>query len=71
MYSCERMRSLIALHFPNETCISKPQGGGVLWIRCQSHVHTRHFFDQAIALGVSFAPGDIFPHPINITIICG
>jgi len=59
-YTCERMRALIAEHFPKEVCISQPQGGSVLWIRCRSHVDTSEFFAQAIAKGVSFAPGEIF-----------
>ena len=58
--NCERMRALIAKHFPREVCISKPQGGGVLWVRCRSHVNTSEMFEQAITLGVSFAPGEIF-----------
>ncbi|MBL4900291.1 MAG: aminotransferase class I/II-fold pyridoxal phosphate-dependent enzyme, partial [Colwellia sp.] len=60
IYNCERMRALIAEHFPNEVCISKPQGGSVLWVRCQSHVNTSEFFQQALTQGVSFAPGIIF-----------
>lgn len=60
IYNCERMRALIAEHFPSEVCISKPQGGSVLWVRCQSHVNTSEFFQQALEQGVSFAPGIIF-----------
>ncbi|REL31615.1 aminotransferase-like domain-containing protein [Thalassotalea euphylliae] len=60
IYNCERMRALIAEHFPNEVCIAKPQGGSVLWVRCRSHVNTDDFFHEAIAQGVSFAPGGIF-----------
>lgn len=60
IYNCERMRALIAEHFPSEVCISKPQGGSVLWIRCQSHVNTSDFFQKALAKGVSFTPGIIF-----------
>ena len=59
-YNCERMRSLIAEHFPSEVCISKPQGGSVLWVRCRSHINTSEVFSKAIAHGVSFAPGEIF-----------
>jgi len=59
-YNCERMRALITEHFPKEVCISEPKGGGVLWIRCRSHVDTRLFFHEAIEAGVSFAPGIIF-----------
>jgi DNA-binding transcriptional MocR family regulator len=60
IFNCERMRALIAECFPSEVCISKPQGGSVLWIRCQSHVNTSDFFQQALAQGVSFTPGIIF-----------
>jgi len=60
VYNCERMRALIAEHFPSEVCISKPQGGSVLWVRCQSHVNTSEFFQKALEQGVSFAPGLIF-----------
>lgn len=59
-YNCERMRALIAEYFPEQVCISKPQGGSVLWIRCRSHVDTSQFFKQAVAQGVNFAPGEIF-----------
>jgi DNA-binding transcriptional MocR family regulator len=59
-FNCERMRALIAEYFPDEVCISKPQGGSVLWVRCQSHVNTSEFFQQALCKGVSFAPGLVF-----------
>jgi len=59
-YNCERMRALITEHFPKEVCISKPKGGGVLWVRCRSHVDTSLLFQEAIDNGVSFAPGSIF-----------
>ncbi|MGB1197818.1 MAG: PLP-dependent aminotransferase family protein [Thalassotalea sp.] len=59
-YNCERMKALIAEHFPAEVCISEPSGGSVLWVRCRSHVNTSDFFHQAISQGVSFAPGQIF-----------
>jgi len=59
-YNCERMRALVAEYFPPEVCISKPQGGSVLWVRCRSHVKTQTIFTQAIAQGINFAPGAIF-----------
>ncbi|WDE11072.1 PLP-dependent aminotransferase family protein [Thalassomonas haliotis] len=59
-YNCERMRAFIAEHFPDDICISKPRGGSVLWVRCRSYVNSGDFFRQAIARGVSFAPGSIF-----------
>ncbi|WP_434017249.1 PLP-dependent aminotransferase family protein [Thalassotalea sediminis] len=59
-YNRERMIDLIAKHFPPETCISMPQGGSVLWVRCRSVVDTSYIFRQAISHGISFAPGQIF-----------
>ncbi len=59
-YNCERMRALVAEHFPDDICISQPQGGSVLWIRCRSYVNTSLLFEPAIEQGVSFAPGEIF-----------
>ena len=60
MYNCERMRCAIAKYFPADVCISQPQGGSVLWLRCSSKINTSDFFNQAIEQGVSFAPGAIF-----------
>lgn len=59
-YNRERMRDLVAKHFPEQVCISMPQGGSVLWLRCRSHVDTSDIFTEAISKGVSFAPGQIF-----------
>lgn len=59
-YNCERMRALIAEHFPDDVCISKPQGGAVLWVKCRSYVDTQQLLEPALAKGVSFAPGRIF-----------
>lgn len=58
--NCERMRAAIARYFPDEVCITQPQGGSVLWVRCRSHVDTSSFFQEAIEHRVSFAPGQIF-----------
>jgi len=60
IFNCERMRALVAEYFPEQVCISKPRGGSVLWLRCQSHVNTSDLFEQAIKQGVSFAPGEVF-----------
>ncbi len=59
-YNSERMRALIAEHFPSDVCISKPQGGSVLWVKCHSTIDTDKLFETAIEGGVSFAPGRIF-----------
>ena len=60
IYHCERMKALIAQYFPDDICISNPQGGSVLWIRCRSQLQTTDIFAQAIKQEVSFTPGVIF-----------
>lgn len=59
-FNKERMICAISKYFPEEVCTSNPCGGSVLWVRCRSHVNTSVIFKQAIARGVSFAPGQIF-----------
>ncbi|MBO9489698.1 PLP-dependent aminotransferase family protein [Endozoicomonas sp. G2_1] len=58
--SSERMRALVAEHFPEQVRISQPQGGSVLWLRCPAQINTTALFKLAVSAGVSFAPGEIF-----------
>jgi DNA-binding transcriptional MocR family regulator len=54
------MRGLVAEHFPAETRTSKPVGGSVLWLELPESVDSEQLFDEAIAAGISIAPGPIF-----------
>ncbi|HEX5789295.1 MAG TPA: PLP-dependent aminotransferase family protein, partial [Woeseiaceae bacterium] len=58
--NAERMSALVAEHFPAETRTSKPVGGSVLWLELPSAVDAVELFDDAIAAGISIAPGRIF-----------
>jgi DNA-binding transcriptional MocR family regulator len=58
--NAERMSSLVAEHFPAETRTSKPVGGSVLWLELPESVDAEQLFDEAIAVGISIAPGPIF-----------
>ena len=58
--NAERMGALVAEHFPAETRTSKPMGGSVLWLELPATVDTVGLFDDAIAAGISIAPGRIF-----------
>lgn len=60
LFNAERMRAHIAECFPDDICISQPQGGSVLWLRCPAHINTTILFKEAVSAGVSFAPGEIF-----------
>lgn len=56
------MRHLQAIreYFPEDCCVSRPQGGFVLWVELNPKVNTYELYEQAIKHKVSFAPGRIF-----------
>ena len=56
----ERMSALVADHFPTETRSSRPVGGSVLWLELPRIVVAERLLDDAIAAGISIAPGMIF-----------
>ena len=58
--NAERLSALVADHFPSETRTSRPVGGSVLWLALPSAVDSVELFDDAIAAGISIAPGNIF-----------
>jgi len=58
--NAERMSAMVAEHFPPETRTSKPVGGSVLWLEMPRRVDAERLFDDAIAAGISIAPGQIF-----------
>jgi DNA-binding transcriptional MocR family regulator len=50
----------IADHFPEETKVSRPQGGFVLWVELAKGMDTGKLFDPVLSQGISFAPGRMF-----------
>jgi DNA-binding transcriptional MocR family regulator len=58
--NADRMSALVAEHFPSETRTSRPVGGSVLWLELPGQVDSEQLFDDAIAAGISIAPGQIF-----------
>lgn len=58
--NAERMRAMVAQHFPRETRTSKPVGGSVIWLELPEKVDSEMLFDLAIEAGISIAPGLIF-----------
>ena len=47
-------------YFPENTKISKPQGGFVLWLELDPKIDTAALYDIAIQQKISFAPGRMF-----------
>jgi DNA-binding transcriptional MocR family regulator len=58
--NCERMSALIAQHFPAATRVSQPLGGSVLWLELPGEVKGERLFEDALAAGISTAPGRIY-----------
>ena len=58
--NAERMAALVAEHFPATTRTSRPVGASVLWLEMPDNVDAIQLFDEAIAAGISIAPGHIF-----------
>jgi DNA-binding transcriptional MocR family regulator len=50
----------IKKYFPEGTCVTHPQGGVVLWVELPPDVDTLKLCNEALKLGISYAPGAIF-----------
>lgn len=58
--SLARLRQLVLRHFPKGTRVSRPDGGYFLWVQCPAQVDTLALHHQALAHGISTAPGALF-----------
>lgn len=56
----ERIRSLIAEHFPDKTCVTNPQGGGVVWVEFPPGFDATDLFHLCLEDGISITPGILF-----------
>ena len=56
----EKMRYLVAEHFPEGTRASRPQGGFVLWVELPRGVDGEALLERCLQRGVSVAPGTLF-----------
>ena len=55
-----RMLACINDSFPQETKVSNPKGGGVVWVELPVRVDSEQLFHLAIEKNISIAPGIIF-----------
>ena len=50
----------IGTYFPEDTRVSKPQGGFLLWVELNPKINTNLLFEKAKNKGIVFSPGTIF-----------
>lgn len=58
--SVARMSRAVERYFPEGTRLTQPQGGFVLWVEFPGRVDAQLLCEQALAHGISVAPGPIF-----------
>ena len=47
-------------HFPEHTSVTQPEGGYLLWVRLQEKIDSMALYREALAKGISIAPGPMF-----------
>jgi DNA-binding transcriptional MocR family regulator len=57
---CLRYIQAITQFFPEETRISRPQGGYVLWIELNKEVNAMELYQRAMKYSISISPGQMF-----------
>lgn len=55
-----KYKDTIEQYFPEDTKISTPKGGYMLWLELNKNIDTAKLFDYAIQKNISFAPGRMF-----------
>lgn len=56
----EQMREAVVESFPKGICMSRPQGGFLLWCELPKKVNSLELFKKARAVGITIAPGPLF-----------
>ncbi|SMF24616.1 aminotransferase-like domain-containing protein [Pseudogulbenkiania subflava] len=60
MSQMERLRGMVASHFPAGTRATSPSGGCLLWVELPSATDTQQLFRAALAERITVAPGTIY-----------
>jgi len=55
-----QIRKSVAEYFPDNTKISEPKGGFMLWLELDKRICTEDLYDEALSKKISFAPGRMF-----------
>lgn len=54
------MREAVLRYFPDQTRVSDPSGGSVLWVELPDPIDTERIYQQALARDILIAPGRLF-----------
>ncbi len=62
MYADQMKHAITAVtrYFPDETRVTRPQGGHVLWVQLPEGVDSMDLYEAAAAVGIRIAPGPMF-----------
>lgn len=55
-----RYMQAISEYFPEDTCVTRPQGGFTLWIEMNKKINAYKLHRRALKHGIGIAPGQIF-----------
>jgi len=55
-----RMGEAVGEHFPEGTCVTRPEGGTLLWVELPRQVDALELHTRALAAGIGIAPGPLF-----------
>jgi len=55
-----QMTDAVARHFPAGTCMTRPQGGFILWVEMPAGIDAIRLYHQALERGISIVPGPLF-----------
>lgn len=64
---CLKYTEAIASYFPENTKISRPQGGYALWIELDKSINAFELYQTAMEQNISIAPGQIFSTDARFT----
>lgn len=65
--NCLKYMQAITQYFPDDTRITQPKGGYVLWLELKKHVNAFEVYEKAIEQNISIAPGQIFSAHADFT----
>jgi len=54
------MADAVVRYFPEGTCMTRPEGGFILWVEMPVGTDSIKLYNRALELGISIVPGPLF-----------